>query len=87
MSLDLKQVIHAAREHFVGLLPEIGNIQDVQLEEIEREGKNWAVTFSVPAKSNNSFNFNSAFGYNRIGKIVVVDGADGKFIALRQRAA
>jgi hypothetical protein len=87
MSLDVKQAIHAAREHFVGLLPEIGSVQDVQLEEIEREGKNWAVTFSIPAKGSTPFQFSSTFGYNRIGKIVVVDGTDGKFIALRQRAA
>jgi hypothetical protein len=88
MSLNLKQVIEAAREHFRELLPEFAKMQDIRLEEIEREGKNWAVTLSAPSDASNDIVvLRSPFGYNRIAKIVVVDGSDGRFVALRQRAA
>ena len=88
MSLDIKQAIEAARLHFVEVMPELGMKQDLRLEEIEREGKNWAVTFSAPSTTGNDFVLNrSPFGYNRVAKIVVVDGKDGSFVALRQRAA
>ncbi len=98
MSLDVKEAIVAAREHFLHLLPEIvksGEVREgeARLEEIEKEGNNWAVTLSVPYKETSGNIYikhlggGSSFGYNRIAKIVVVDGSNGKFIALKQRAA
>ena len=88
MSLDIKQAIEAARLHFLEIVPEFGIKQDLRLEEIEREGNNWAVTFSVPLQTGSDlFMVRSPFGYNRVAKIVVVDGTDGSFVALRQRAA
>ncbi|MGD0096461.1 MAG: hypothetical protein ABSB60_08200 [Terracidiphilus sp.] len=99
MSLDIKQVIKVAREQFKELAPELPiEPQDLRLEEIEREGSNWALTFSVP---NPNYRPESSFlgaaalmsgGYRassaiRIAKVVVVDGNDGQFVALRQRAA
>jgi hypothetical protein len=64
---------------------------DIRLEEIEKEGDNWAVTFSVP---NPSFRpdallegIRSARNLARVAKVVVVDGSEGKLIALRERAA
>jgi hypothetical protein len=72
-------------------LLEIRDQQTIRLEEIEKEGENWAVTFSVP---NPSFNpdallegIRSARNLARIGKVVVVDGSEGKLVALRERAA
>jgi hypothetical protein len=63
----------------------------IRLEEIERDGDNWAITFSV---ANPSYNPNSLLGgirnarnQARIAKIIVVDGSEGKLIALRERAA
>jgi hypothetical protein len=51
MSLDVKQVIQVARTQFQELLPEWTSVtSDIRLEEIEREGKNWAVTLSVPIR-------------------------------------
>ena len=52
MSLDVRQAITAAREHFLQLLPEIvksGEVKEgeTRLEEIERDGDNWAVTLRV----------------------------------------
>ena len=67
------------------------------LEEIEREGPNWALTCSVP---NPSYRPESPFGRAvagmgrfgasltiRIAKLVVVVGENRQFVALRQRAA
>ncbi len=90
MSLGIKDVILAARAHFEDLLPDLAQKQDLRLEEIEREGENWRVTFSVPASSPSGLDMLSGrgpFGYNRIAKVVVVDGINGQFVALRQRAA
>jgi hypothetical protein len=98
MSLDVKEAIVAAREHFLHLLPEIvksGEVKEgeARLEEIERDGDNWAVTLSVPYRETSSNLYvkhlggGSSFGYNRLAKIVVVDGSTGRFVALKQRAA
>ena len=64
---------------------------DIRLEELEREGQNWAVTLSVP---NPDFNpgallegIRNARNLARIAKVVVIDGEEGKLIALRERAA
>lgn len=92
MSLDIKEVIQIARAQFKELLPELAiDATDVRLEEIEREGDNWAVTFSV---SNAGYTPSVFSGVQipsvllgRAARTVVVDGADGKLIALRQRAA
>jgi hypothetical protein len=92
MSLEIKEVIQVARAQFKELLPELSiDSTDVRLEEIEREGENWAVTLSVP----NTRDEPSLLGgvlrgsllLGRVAKVIVVNGADGKFIALRQRAA
>jgi|GEM_PF-2076545 len=64
---------------------------DIRLEQIEKEGENWAVTFSVPNPnySNDALlaGIRSARTQARIAKIVVVDGSEGKLVALRQLAA
>ena len=90
MALDIKEVISAARTHFNELLPEYADAAP-RLEEIEKEGPRdsyWAVTLSVPAPSNNDVvGARGPFGYNRIAKVVVVSGENGRFIAMRQRAA
>ena len=83
MALTVKQAILAARAHFVELLPEIAKEEDVRLEEIERTGEDWAITFSVPGGSSlMGFTYGGAFGLNRIAKVIVVDGETGQFIAL-----
>jgi hypothetical protein len=94
MSLGIKEVIRAARAHFVDLLPEFpAKNDDVRLEEIERDGPNWAVTFSVPTSSYNTLQeqldvaMSGPFGRRRVAKIIIVDGTDGQLVALRQRAA
>jgi hypothetical protein len=93
MSLDIKEVIQIARAQFTELLPELSihNTADVRVEEIVREGENWAITFSVP---NPKFSNPAAapmggspFYGARIAKVVVVDGSKGQFLALRERAA
>ncbi len=97
MSLDVRQAITAAREHFLQLLPEIvksGEVKEgeTRLEEIERDGDNWAVTLSVPYRETSSNMYTkylggiSSAGFDRIAKIVIVDGRNGKFVALKQRA-
>ena len=64
---------------------------DVRLEELEKEGSNWAVTLSVPNPDYNSGalleGFRSARNLARIAKVIVIDGEEGKLIALRERAA
>jgi hypothetical protein len=64
---------------------------DIRLEELERDGNNWAITLSVP---NPNFNPNAllegirnARHLARIAKVIVIDGSDGKLVALRERAA
>jgi hypothetical protein len=93
MSLDIKEVIQIARAQFKELMPDLSmEGSDVRLEEIERIGKDWAITFSVP---NQNFNMgaallvgiaNARYGA-RIAKVIVVDGEDGQLVALRERAA
>jgi hypothetical protein len=93
MSLDIKEVIQVARAQFKELAPELSiDASDIRLEEIEREGENWALTFSVP---NPALTIAEAFMLGgrsatdgvRIAKVVVVDGSKGQFLALRERAA
>ena len=64
---------------------------DIRLEELEKEDGNWAVTLSVP---NPDYNPNAilegirnARDMARIAKVIVVDGEEGKLLALRERAA
>ena len=63
----------------------------IRLEELEKEGENWAVTFSVPNPTYNPGalleGIRSARNLARIAKVVVVDGSDGKLVALKERAA
>lgn len=81
------------RGNFVGpktkKLQEIRDQHVIRLEEIEREGENWAVTFSVPNPNYNPdallAGIRSARHLARIAKVVVVDGSDGKLVALRER--
>jgi hypothetical protein len=64
---------------------------DIRLEELEKEGDNWAVTLSVPNPDYNSSalleGIRSARNLARIAKVIVINGEDGKLIALRERAA
>ena len=93
MTLNVKEVIQIARAQFNELLPELSiEATDVRLEEIEREGKNWAITFSVPNPNYNAAaallsGIQSARYGARIAKVVVVDDSDGQLVALRERAA
>jgi hypothetical protein len=95
MSMDIKEVIRVARAQFTELAPEFSiDATDLRLEEIEREGDNWALTFSVPNPNASSYKTavsilggGSALHGARIAKVVVVDGSKGQFLALRERAA
>jgi hypothetical protein len=93
MSLNVKEVIQIARVQFKELLPELSmEATDIRLEEIEREGKNWAITFSVPNPYANTTaallsGIHSAKYGGRMAKVVVVDDSDGQLVALRERAA
>ncbi len=62
---------------------------DIRLEELEKEGKNWAVTLSVPNPDYNPSalveGIRSARHMARIAKVIVIDGQEGKLIALRER--
>jgi hypothetical protein len=72
-------------------LLEIRDQDAIRLEEIEKEGENWAVTFSVPNPSYSPdallAGIRNARNLARIAKVVVVDGSEGKLVALRERAA
>jgi len=106
MSLEIKQVIDLAREQFKALLPDLGlevrqlapkkgmlpplRISDIRVEELEKEGGNWAVTLSVP---NPTFKegdllegIRQARQLARVAKVIVID-SEGKLVALRERAA
>jgi len=92
MSLGIKEVIQIARTQFKELLPDFSiEATDVRLEEIEKEGANWAITFSVPNPDFKTadvlLGIRSARSLARIGKTVVVDGLEGSLVALRERAA
>lgn len=63
----------------------------IRLEELEREGKNWAITLSVP---NPNFKegdllegIRQARNSARVAKVIVIDGEQGTLVALRERAA
>ncbi len=92
MSLDIKEVIQIARAQFKELLPDLSiETTDIRVEEIEREGENWAITFSVPNPNYSPeallAGIRNARTSARVAKVVVVDGAEGQFLALRERAA
>ena len=62
----------------------------VRLEELEKEGENWAVTLSVP---NPDFKpgdllegIRQARQLARVAKVIVID-SEGNLVALRERAA
>ncbi len=85
MALTVKEAIQAARTHFVELFPDAD--ADFRLEEIERHGEDWAITFSVSGSMSGSKFAGSPFGMGRVGKVIVVDGETGEFVSLKQRAA
>lgn len=64
---------------------------DIRLEELEREGTNWAVTLSVPNPNYNPSalleGIRNAREMARIAKVIVIDGEQGTLVALRERAA
>ena len=64
---------------------------DIRLEELEKEGKNWAITLSVPNPDYNPSalleGIRTARNLARIAKVIVIDGDQGELIALRERAA
>ena len=63
----------------------------IRLEELEKEGENWAITLSVPnpdfKESDLLEGIRQARSLARVAKIFVIDGEDGSLIALRERAA
>jgi hypothetical protein len=63
----------------------------VRLEELEKEGNNWAVTLSVPNPDYNSKSvlegILTARNLARIAKVIVIDGEQGNLLAVRKRAA
>jgi len=69
----------------------VESIENIRLEELEKEGRNWAVTLSVPNPAFDSAalleGIRSARNLARIAKVIVIDGEDGKLVALRERAA
>jgi hypothetical protein len=58
---------------------------------LEKEGENWAITLSIPNPSYSPdallAGIRSARNLARIAKVVVIDGSEGKLVALRERAA
>lgn len=66
-------------------------MQHIRLEELEKQGRNWAVTLSVPNPNYDSGalleGIRSARNLARIAKVIVIDGEDGQLVALRERAA
>jgi hypothetical protein len=58
---------------------------------LEKEGVNWAITLSVPNPDYNPSalleGIRNARNLARIAKVVVIDGKEGKLVALRERAA
>ncbi|HWG19404.1 MAG TPA: hypothetical protein VG225_02670 [Terracidiphilus sp.] len=88
MPLTVKDAIQAARAHLAELMPDLAKPEDIRLEEIERAGDHdWAITLSIPGGTSLTGFSANPFGLNRIAKVVVVDGTNGTFVALRQRAA
>jgi hypothetical protein len=62
----------------------------IRLEELEKEGDNWAITLSVRNPDYNSSlleGIRNARNLARIAKVIVINGEDGRLIALRERAA
>ena len=71
-------------------IPPPPRITDIRVEELEKEGENWAVTLSVP---NPDFKpgdllegIRQARQLARVAKVVVIDN-EGNLVALRERAA
>jgi len=62
----------------------------VRLEELEKEGENWAVTLSAPNPDFKSGDLmegiRQARRLARVAKVVVID-SEGNLVALRERAA
>jgi hypothetical protein len=65
--------------------------ETIRLEELEKEGENWAVTLSVP---NPDFKdgdllegIRRARNLARVAKVFIIDGEKGTLVAMRERAA
>jgi len=106
MSLEIKQVIEIARTQFKALLPDLAlevkqlapkkgtlsplHVADIRVEELEKEGENWAVTLSVPNPDFKAGDLLEGIRHARelarVAKVVVID-SEGKLVALRERAA
>ncbi len=91
--LDLDSNFRAARKVSKGGItppPRIDRV-DIRLEELEKEGDNWAVTLSVPNPDYKPSalleGIRSARDSARIAKVIVIDGEAGRLLALRERAA
>jgi hypothetical protein len=97
MSLDIRQAIQFGKTQLTALLPEfaikIASPSDLRLEEIKRDGENWALTFSFPNPDYPLSDPVRMLGTPhtqwgpRLAKVVVVDGTDGKLLELREREA
>ena len=63
----------------------------VRLEELEKEGTNWAVTLSAPNPDFKNGDLlegiRQARILARVAKVVVIDGEKGTLVALRERVA
>ena len=81
MALTVKEAIEAARAYLADLYPE--SASSLRMEEIERQGSDWAITLSMSGPTFGA----GEFGFGRVAKVVVVDGANGSFVSLKQRAA
>jgi len=82
MAVSTKEAIQAARVHLLEFLPEAA--RSLRLEEIEREGPYWAITFSI---GNSDVLAAGPFGFGRVAKTISIDAETGEFVSLKQRAA
>lgn len=91
LALDSPPLPTKSKKKGIAPPPRLVERTDIRLEELEREGENWAVTLSVPNPNYNPSalleGILNARNMARIAKVIVVDGEGGKLIALRERAA
>ena len=80
MALDVKKAVELAGGYLSELLQI--PVSDLLLEEVERSGSSWKVTFSYPDRSPS---LRTLVG-GRIYKVVEVDAVSGEFVAVRIRA-
>ncbi len=80
--IDVKQAAEIAFNYLRSLMPIIPE-DDISLEEVELEGREWHVTLGFTSKHER--NIRAIMGSSRVYKVFRIDAATGRVLSMRIR--